>query len=174
MTASNSPSPAAAPLADSRASGSRISRPSIWNPPQTPTTSVLLAAGELLDPLGQPVAAKAIEVGQRVLAAGKDDGVGLAKVRRLADDSQPHVALAAEGVEVGEVRDVRQIDDGDFDRLAVAAGGVEQAALEFHRVFLRQAKVREIGNNPQDRAAGRVLRVLQGRREQARRRRGSG
>ena len=110
----SSPSPGAAPAADSRASGSRISRPSIWNPPQMPTTSVSPSRRQLADPVGQPVLAEVAQVGQRVLAAGNQDGVGLLQVGRRADDPQPHVALAAEGVQIGEVGDVRQVDHGDF------------------------------------------------------------
>ncbi len=89
---------------------------------------------------GQPAAAEIVQIGQRVFAAGNDHGVGTVQLGGRTDDLQPHVALHAEGVEIGEIRDVRQIDHGDLHARPVAAGLIKGAALELDRIFLRQAR----------------------------------
>ncbi len=55
------------------------------------------------------------QVLRRVFRAGQDDEVGAAEFRRTAHVGDFDIGLVGERIEIREVRELRQLDDGDVD-----------------------------------------------------------
>ena len=83
---------------------------------------------------------------------GRITASGSLQFRRVADDPQPDVRLDPEGIEIGEVRDVGKIDDGDLHMVARGDAAVDQAVLEADRVLLGEAEVPQVRDDAEDRA----------------------
>ena len=95
-------------------------------------------------------------------APGKDHGIRLAQLVRPPDHAQADVRFDPERVEVGEVRDVGEIDDGDVDMLAFGGAAVDHAVLEADGVLLGEAQIAQVGDDAEDGASGPAEDVLVG------------
>ncbi len=55
------------------------------------------------------------QIGGDILAAGEDHRVRAAQLVGVAHHAQPHIRLNGQGIEIGKVGDVRQVDDRDVE-----------------------------------------------------------
>jgi hypothetical protein len=78
---------------------------------------------------------KEIEIRDRRFAAGQDDEIGERNGFAGANENKPHAGLHPQRIELVEIGDPRQHEDGDRD--GAVRAGFDRAEAE--RVFSRQA-----------------------------------
>ena len=116
----------------------------------------------------QPLRLQPAQIPNGVLAAGQNEHVRRAHVRRRAHHTQPHIRFAAQGVHIGEIADMRQIDHRHVQQLfRRGGGGAGGAELEAHGIFFRQAQAFQPRHHPQKRLARARGDVLQRGSQQA-------
>ena len=99
----------------------------------------------------------------RILAARQDDGIGAGQVAGMAGIVQGDVVFAGQTVEIGEVGNLRHLDDGD--RYLISFWPLFPI-IEGYRILFIDAQVIDIGHDAQDGFARLFFQKVDGRREQ--------
>ena len=122
-----------------------------------------LALPGLLDRVRHAAFTQPAQIAEGIFTARENDQVGVGQRLRVADIAHPDVRLRRQGVKVGKIGDMRQVNDGDVDIAPV--GAVVFPGLQRDAVLILKVNFKP-RHNAQHRHAGQRLDLLDPRAQE--------